>query len=271
MTLNSILEAQRRWAERRGNKISGNYTERLEDNLFRPLNPKTRDEFAQAAGNELCSSDKRGKMCSLRSSSALAVNFFDSWRGTSLDRLADALGAKGNFTELQFEQKYPHGIRGIPPNIDVVLQAKGGNVPLAIESKFAEPYDGQKPHPPLDPKYFPENRRLWHDVGLAQCQSVAEAIGHELSFVKLHAAQLLKHVLGLRRAHPVDRPRLVYLWYDPKSGEGETHRSEIHQFASVLNNDIDFTSLTYQTVFERLKPFGEANYVAYLDDRYFAP
>lgn len=267
MTLNSILEAQRRWAERRGIKIDDNYhTERLEDNLFRPLNLKTRDEFAQADGNEL-----GGKMCSLRSSSALAVNFFDSWRGTPLDRLADALGAKGNFTELQFEQKYSHGIRGFPPNIDVVLQAKGVSAPLAIESKFAEPYDDKKPHPPLDPKYFPENRRLWHDVGLAQCQSVAEAIGHGLSFVKLDAAQLLKHVLGLRRAHPADRPRLIYLWYDPKSGEGETHRSEIHQFASLLNNDIDFTSLTYQTVFERLKPFGEANYVAYLDDRYFAP
>lgn len=271
MTLHSILDTQRNWARRRGIKIDGDYTERLEDNLFRPLNPKTRDEFAQADGNELGSSDRRGKMCSLRSSSALAVNFFDSWRGTSLDRLSEALGADGEFTELLFEQKYPHGIGGIPPNIDVVLQPKGGGAPLAIESKFAEPYGSQKPHPQLNPKYFPEGRGLWRDVGLTQCQSVAEAVGHDLSFVKLSAAQLLKHVLGLKRAHPVERPRLAYVWYDQKSDEGEMHRAEVQQFASLLSRDIDFTSLTYQTIFERIKPFAEPTYIAYLGDRYFAP
>lgn len=271
MSLTLIIEAQRRWAQRQGIRIDHDYTERVEDNLFRPLNDRTRDEFAHADGNELGSSDKRGKMCSLRSSSALAVNFFDSWRGTPLDRFAEALGAKGPFTELQFEQKYPHGVRGKPPNIDVVLQAERGRTPLAIESKFAEPYGGKKPHSPLDQKYFPEGRRLWHDVGLTQCQSVAEAIGHELSFVKLHSAQLLKHVLGLRRAYPTEPPRLLYFWYDPKSDEGETHRSEIKQFASLVQKDFIFTSLTYQAVFERLKSFAETKYVAYLDDRYFAP
>ena len=270
MSLESILDAQRTWAKKRGIDVVRDYTRTLEDNLFHPLKTPTRAEFASGSGDELGSRDRRGKMQSLRSSSALAVNFFDHWRGRPLGPLAEALGGTGEFLELHFEQKYPHGLPGIPPNIDVVLYTLHGS-PLAIESKFAEPYGKESEHKPIDPKYFSNGRRLWRDVGLPRCQLVADAIGHDLRFSKLDAGQLLKHFLGLARVHPDDRPvRLVYLWYDPRSEEAKVHLGEIEQFATAIGDEVEFGVASYNKLFSRIRAAAEPSYVAYLSNRYFA-
>jgi len=47
------------------------------------------------------------------------------------------------------------------------------------------------------------------------------------AFLFLHPAQLVKHILGLKRALGKDGFRLLYLWYDVTGMEGAIHRKEI--------------------------------------------
>lgn len=269
MSLQKILLKQRDWASRHNLPVVRDYTATLEANLFQPLNLQTRSEFEAADGNELGSEAKRGKMCSLRSSSALAVNVFDYWRNRPLLPLAQAFGA-ADLTELQFEQKFPHGVGPKSPNIDVILRS-GANTAVAIECKFAEPFGKTKPYGPLAEKYLPKGRELWEQAGLRRCQAAAEAIGVSLLFRKLNAGQLLKHALGLSRAVGTRRPlRLVYLWYDPDSAESIVHRSELHTFKDALDGEIALEMLTYQDLFDRIKSASRQDYADYLRDRYFA-
>jgi hypothetical protein len=55
----------------------------------------------------------------------------------------NGFGSPGRLSELRFEQKLPTGIRGNPPNLDVVLFTS--EMPLAIECKFAEPTGAIRP------------------------------------------------------------------------------------------------------------------------------
>lgn len=67
-----------------------------------------------ADGNELGLDGVRGKIRSLRSSSALAVNFFDYWRGGKIAVLGEnGLGSPGGLSELRFERKSPLDFAGI--------------------------------------------------------------------------------------------------------------------------------------------------------------
>lgn len=119
MSLNAILKSQKAWAAGRPGR--GHVLDRVEDNLFRPLHLATYAEFACGNGDEMGLGGRTAKMRSLRSSSALACNVFDSWRDHPLAPLATALGAAGAYTEIAFEQKLPHGLKSTFPNIDVIL------------------------------------------------------------------------------------------------------------------------------------------------------
>ena len=88
----------------------------------------------------------------------------------------------------------------------------------------------------------------------------------------LHAAQLLIHLLGLRRRNGTSFA-LVYLWFDvPHAKAAKEHRREIGAFNEILKHDnIAFVSSTYQEVFESLR--GENSktkspHVTYLLERY---
>ena len=87
-----------------------------------------------------------------------------------------------------------------------------------------------------------------------------------------HAAQLLKHLLGLRKQKYTSFV-LVYLWFDVPGAEAAIrHRREIESFGEVLKRDrVAFISRTYQEVFEVLRG-GNAKpmspHVAYLLERY---
>jgi hypothetical protein len=63
------------------------------------------------------------------------------------------------FSSLTLEQKFPTGLGGIGPNLDVLLCAD--QITFAIESKFTEPYTKSKLKTFLKPKYFHGGRDLW--------------------------------------------------------------------------------------------------------------
>jgi hypothetical protein len=133
-------------------------------------------------------------MRSLRSSSVLAANVFDYWRDRDLEPLAAALGLDGSFERLEFEHPFAHGLSSGKPHLDVVLFPFPPNRLWGVEAKFAEPYDirGKGNSVPLDAKYLSSQRRRWAELGLPQCQALAERLGKEEGFHHLGAGQLLK-------------------------------------------------------------------------------
>ena len=95
-------------------------------------------------------------------------------------------------------------------------------------------------------------------------------MGGSLDLPHLDAGQLLKHILGLGHVHPYGRPiRLVYVCYDTRTHEAREHAGEITRFLDAIGNEIDFTALTYQLLFDRVRPSAEPEWVRYIEDRYF--
>jgi hypothetical protein len=91
-------------------------------------------------------------------------------------------------------------------------------------------------------------------------------------FHYLDAAQLLKHVLVLHQAVR-NRFSLRYLYYDADANEGRAHREE-DRFRSTVAEEVEFSSLSYQTLLERFnESLGNEHgpYLSYLIRRYGAP
>ena len=88
----------------------------------------------------------------------------------------------------------------------------------------------------------------------------------------LHAAQLIKHILGLKRAVGRDGFRLLYLWYDVLGAEGCRHRDEVEEFRATAKSDgVMFYSLTYQELIYRMAGKLRAqheDHFRYLTERY---
>ena len=208
-------------------------------------------------------------MQALHSSSALACNVFDYWRGRDTSPLARALEIEAPICSIAFERKFPTGLRGKAPNLDVVLTPASGPA-VAIESKFLEPYGSKGKKSGFKPKYFPRDRELWTEAGFPKCQAAATAASARKD-QRLNAAQLLKHILGLAR---MSSPwSLLYLWYDPTANTDETHSSELRSFSNSVSGDrLLFRAISYQTLFKKLVVEAGQNdvpYIEYLRDRYF--
>ena len=104
-----ILRQQQDWAARRKIAVRSGYVESLDANLFQPLHSDTLMEFQRGSGGELGRNGHRGKMLALHSSSALAVNVFDYWRGRPLAWVAGRLSLTSEPSSLHFEAQFPTG------------------------------------------------------------------------------------------------------------------------------------------------------------------
>ena len=61
----------------------------------------------------------------------------------------------------------------------------------------------------------------------------------------VHPAQLIKHILAMKRHFGRGGSRLLYLWFDVLGGQGKCHQDEIIEFAKVAAKyGIKFHSLT---------------------------
>jgi hypothetical protein len=294
MSLRKLLEDwQVRWAERNGIFVGappGNpasrvatYVSELKANLFEPLSERVKQQFIAGAGNELNAPDgQSGNMYAVYSSSALCVNLFHYWSRLfdaaspnprrPMDQLLAACGlperpVKGidfevpNIVNPRFE---------VAPHLDVQISFAEGTWKCAgIEAKFCEPYGGQKPGG-LKPVYLRETA-LWQDW--PNVRAFAQTLSpNDLTNSHFHAAQLLKHLLGLRMQNGTNFV-LVYLWFDVQGAEAaERQRREIESFGEILKRDgVAFVSRTYQEVFAVLRGGNgepERPYVKYLLARY---
>ena len=274
-SLSLLAAAQTAWAQRSQTALRPpGYVAALSDNLFlRHLHSDTETEFREGDGSELMDVGRRpAKMRALLSSSALAVNFFDAWRDTSKNGLAEALGLPEPITRLRFEYKclrYPVGPRS--PNLDLVLTLADGRR-VGVESKFAEPYRRPGGDALLSPKYFDSPTGLWTHAGLSRAQELANELRARWEF--LDSAQLLKHLLGLASETGRADTILLYLWFDAATEESARHRDEATRFAdSVAGDRVAFQAVSYQDLFRRLQQRSvepQAGLSEYLLGRYFA-
>lgn len=273
-TYESICAQQRAWADQKGIKVDKDgYTLRLRDNLFQSLSPETEEEFESGKGDELGSGDDRGKMQALHSSSALVLNVFEYWRNRNVDEIASVCGAPKGMTEMRFEQTHPTPLGGVPPHLDVEFRGIGVS-PLAIESKFTEPYQRHTKRT-IKNGYF-SKPGLW--VTLPKCENLAKRIHEEeqrgTSFIYLDAPQLLKHILGLTTTFGSTGFELLYLWYEVPSSEAARHCTEIKNFGKYIGDEVCFRDMTYQELFEAINklPITDRDYISYLSylrERYF--
>lgn len=280
-----ILVKQTEWAKNQGLDLIGSkinrgrptYTINLDYNLFQPLLPDVRKSFATGDGSELGSSGLPGKMQAIHSSSALGVNVFQYWKSISevpVIAAACRLCRHGSQVscDIHFEEKYPiKDSFGYHPNIDVVIHnAPSAKIQrFAIECKFSEAYGAHK-HGGLKSKYL-EYDEIWTDI--PKLQAFAKRISpDDHDFIHLHPAQLVKHILGLKRQFGRDGFRLLYLWYDVLGEQGKRHRDEIGEFAGVAKQDeIKFHSITYQELIATLANelrTEHHEYIRYLTERY---
>lgn len=280
-----ILSKQVAWADNSGISLIGSkgrrgrpaYTQELDQNLFQPLLPDVRKSFAAGDGGELGSMKFPGKMQAVHSSSALGINVFQYWKSiNAIPVIASQCGfcrvGSQVSRDIHFEEKYPINDQfGYHPNIDVVIHnAQSAKIKrFAIECKFSEAYGARK-HGGIKAKYLGLDD-LWADV--PNLMHFAERISpHDNEFVHLHPAQLVKHILGLKRQFGKAGFRLLYLWYDVLGDQGKRHRDEVIKFVEVTKTDnIKFHSLTYQELIVNLVKKLRAEhpaYIRYLTERY---
>lgn len=113
-----IKACQRAWATRTGQTYDADgYCMCVDDNILQGLSSGARKDFESGDGTELGKNGERGKILALHSSSALACNWFDYWRGRDLKPLSRAFGVPARFSTLALEQKFPTGLGDIGPNL----------------------------------------------------------------------------------------------------------------------------------------------------------
>ena len=255
-----IKDTQRDWASSKGIPFdTGGYLREVGANLYQPLSCPARRGYERGRGGEL-----RGNMRALHSSSALVVNLFDYWTDGDKSPLLSALGV-GPAVDVvvEFEARFPTGLGGIPPHLDVSITNGTGFV-HAVEGKFTEHLGrATRGKSKFSESYFPRTGGLWAQMGLPACQELAEELwaeerhGGRQRVEYLDPRQLLKHALGLA-TRPGQGFSLFYLYYD-WPGEGPAaHRREVDVFSERVGGEIGFRALTYQEIFERLRDSGQA-------------
>ena len=213
----------------------------------------------------------------LHSSSALGVNVFQYWQKRGLvNEIASACGFCNRTSKysdsIVFEDKYIIDTKFvIPPNIDVVIHNKKSSPYklFAIECKFSESYGGRA-HAGLKSKYLAD-KNLW--TGLSALEQLAIEINpDDKRYAYLHAAQLIKHILGLKAIVGKEKFRLLYLWYDVLGKEGADHREEVEDFTKIAKSDgIRFHAMTYHeliVILDRYYRTEHSEYIKYITERY---
>ena len=281
-----IVSKQIQWANNKNIRLTGSkgergratYTLDLNQNLFEPLLEENRNQFVSGNGQEtLGSPESPAKMQALHSSSALGVNVFQYWQKRGLIKeIASACGfcnSGSNYSErIVFEDKYRIDTKFvIPPNIDVVFRNNESSPYklIAVECKFSEAYGGRA-HGGLKSKYLDEDN-LWSDLSALK-ELAAEIKNTDERYSYLHAAQLIKHILGLKACVGTKGFKLLYLWYDVLGNEGAIHRAEVEDFSEIAKSDeINFHAMTYQeliTILDRNYRTEHPEYIKYLTERY---
>ena len=272
----SVIDQQTRWAKSKGLETTNAYLGSLADNLREELSRGALTDFQRGSGRELRTRGiKPPRMQALRSSAALSANVFDYWRSRDPYPLQYALHLRDRITRISFEENFPTGLNGNPPNVDVMIRLEDYQY-VAIESRFTEWLTVRDRT--VEPKYFADGQKLWLAAGLPKCQALADLLQEDSPFQEsspfqhLDVPKILKHALGL--ATKTGLFEVFYLYFDWQSPESGAHAKELARFAEAIGDEFRFRVMTYQEMFARLahsvRPEDGA-YMDYLTGRYAAP
>jgi hypothetical protein len=246
----------------------------LGDNLFEPLAVETIDAIRKGDGRELA-----GQLCKMQavhSSAALGVNIFQYWQSINHpEKAAHACGFCRKTTsvskQIRFEVKYPVASRfRTSPNLDIVID----NDPaaqykvFAVECKFTEAHSSRG-HSGLNAKYL--DLDIWEELPSLR-QLAVSICPNDTETLFLHRAQLIRHLLGLKKTFGRTGFRLLYLWYDTLGYDGWKHRKEIENFVRIARADgLRVHGLSFQELIIRLAKHHRADhpeYIEYITGRY---
>jgi hypothetical protein len=204
-------------------------------------------QIERGDGGELVGqADAPPKFRAAYSSAALAVNVFAPWIGRE-DSLR--LAGVNGFDSLAFEVRFPTGLKGNPPNLDVCAEA--GRRVVAVESKCTE-------HLLLHRADFPAS----YD---AVVDELADATWRELyqrlradggCLASIDAGQLVRHYLGLRRAVELgtfDQATLLYLYWEPANADDIAaclaHRQAAEEMIGAVSDPtVVLTAMSHRTL-----------------------
>lgn len=260
----TITTSQHEFVRSCGADLDGRgWTVDFRNNLFQDLHRDTLDELI--ARGEVAPAGSGNRISAPHSSTALAVNMFDWWRGRDLAPLSAALGI--SLDRLTgFERQHGFGFDR-PAQLDVEFVSSGGTA-IGLEVKLREPY-GEVSNPFAD-RYF-DTPGLWH--GLPNLERLARTIrlDDNSPFATLHAAQLIKHALGLRHSYG-DGFTHVYLWHRLPGAVGDAHAREVERFAAVARSELTFVALTVGHLLDRIEPGADSQgWFDYMTARYLNP
>lgn len=221
------------------------YTCDFRHNLLPRVLPEDfKEELCEGDGNELRGSGgKKPHFQAIHSSSGLAVNCFAPFK----QNLADLMLPVGDsFASLHFEKKCPTGLKGTPPNLDILLE--NGKEVIGIESKFTE---FLVKHPS---EFADKYKKEWPGAAY-YCEEMCRIINQPQLYFHLNAAQLIKHAFGLTNTYNQKNVTLLYLYWEPANPESNCifakHREEINEFAErVKGSTPKFEAMSYPELWQ---------------------
>jgi len=238
--------------------------EKLEHNLLPGVDPHQFElDLRQGAGNEL-----DDKFHAPYSSSALAVNNFARFKGLESHLRIDRWDG---FICIGFEKKYPTGLGGTPPHLDVVLV--GPHHVVAIESKCIEHLGTRAP---AFKKSYERLLKSKHQ-SKSWLDEMTEIKNGRREYRHLDAAQLIKHAFGLANCCKNGSAILLYLYWEPKNAadipELAAHRRELEAFEKrVAGGSPSFRAISYRELWAQWarmdRPAWLRGHVANLRKRY---
>lgn len=263
----AVIEQQTRWATSKGFETKNAYLASLADNLRQELSSGALADFQRGSGRQLRNRGiKPPRMQALRSSAALSANVFDYWRSRDPYPLQYSLHLRERITRVSFEENFPTGLAGNPPNVDVLLRLED-NQYVAIESRFTDWLTARDRS--IEPRYLADGLEWWTLAGLPKCQALANSLYEGGAFTHLDVPSVLKHALGL--ATKTGTFEIYYIYFDWGCPESAAHADELARFAGLIGNEFRFRATTYQELFARLaRSVGaeDAAYIDYLTGRY---
>lgn len=183
------------------------------------------------------------KIRAIHSSAALAANTFGRWKNDP--EILKILRQSG-FESPRLEAQCPTGLKGTPPNLDVLLKSQ--NVVIGVESKFLEPLKLTKPE--FSKSYLSkEIAPLWEKPWKTLFDQVRQWQPSHLDI-----AQLIKHYLGLRKRQEYQYGRqvfLLYIYWKPRNAdifpEYSEHEKAIQKVQAIVadGSKVQFVAMDY--------------------------
>jgi len=185
------------------------------------------------------------KIRAIHSSAALAANAFGRWKS---DPSRLQLAGISGFGPPKLEAQCPSGLRGTPPNLDVLLLSP--TAIIGIESKLLEPLTPTLPK--FTASYSRDRLPLCEDAWWSLLERVRQWPPSHLD-----AAQLIKHYLGLRKQFPNGKTiLLLYLFWQPlnanKFAEYSRHAEDLAKFREVVqaSQSVRFVAMDYMELWD---------------------